>query len=93
MRQFPGCMHVFNVNLHKDDDDVVWQYAKSNGLHILTKDADFVALVNFRGFPPKVVRLNCGNKSTDYIASLILQNAAAISVFIENKQSGVLIIY
>jgi predicted nuclease of predicted toxin-antitoxin system len=92
VRELPGCLHVFDVNLHHADDKEVYQYAKSSGLHIMTKDSDFLSLVNYLGFPPKVVRLNCGNKSTDYIASLVLQNAYAIHAFLENEQSGILVI-
>lgn len=38
-------------------DRAIWQYAKSHGLAIVTKDKDFVDLMARWGHPPKVVRL------------------------------------
>jgi len=33
----------------------VWNYAKSNNLHIISKDKDFNNIQITEGFPPKIV--------------------------------------
>jgi predicted nuclease of predicted toxin-antitoxin system len=38
---FPGSVHVRDVGLKEADDVEVWDYAKSNGLIIVSKDSDF----------------------------------------------------
>lgn len=61
---FPGSAHVRDVGLASADDADVWDYAKRNGLAIISKDADFRQLSFLHGFPPKVVWLRVGNRST-----------------------------
>jgi Domain of unknown function (DUF5615) len=35
---FPDSEHVRNVNLHEADDRTIWEYARANGLAIVSKD-------------------------------------------------------
>lgn len=37
---FPDSVHVREVGLKAADDPVVWEYAKDNGLIIVSKDSD-----------------------------------------------------
>jgi predicted nuclease of predicted toxin-antitoxin system len=39
--QFPDSEHVRNVNLHEANDRTVWEYARTNGFAIVSKDEDF----------------------------------------------------
>ena len=54
---FPGSSHVQFVGLDCVSNDQVWEYAKLNGLVIVTKDEDFNDLSVMRGSPPKVIWL------------------------------------
>ena len=38
---FPGGVHVRDVGLARADDSAVWDYARTHGLGIVTKDDDF----------------------------------------------------
>jgi predicted nuclease of predicted toxin-antitoxin system len=38
---FPDSEHARNVNLHEADDRKVWEYARTNGFAIVSKDEDF----------------------------------------------------
>lgn len=87
---FPGIAHVVDFGLEDDDDLAIWRYATEHNLHILTKDLDFTVLVNLRGFPPKVIRLNCGNVTTSQIVSLIKKEEIVIHEFLLSDQHGLL---
>ena len=65
---------------------------KQNGFHILTKDRDFVALLQLQGFPPKVVRLNCGNVTTRQVIVLLQNNLIEIQDFLASSKHGLLIL-
>lgn len=49
---FPDSEHVSNLALDKVDDDVIWEYAKSRGFCIVTKDSDYDWHATLKGFPP-----------------------------------------
>ena len=89
---FPDSQHVFEVGLATSDDREIWDYAKKNELTIVSKDSDFYALSQMFGFPPKVVWLQCGNVHADFIETIININREVIKEFINNKESGLLIL-
>jgi predicted nuclease of predicted toxin-antitoxin system len=77
---FPGSVHVFDTGLaRRTPDEVIWEYAKSHGLVIVTADSDFLALAEERGSPPKVVRLEKCNYRTARVEDLLRRNAVRIS--------------
>jgi predicted nuclease of predicted toxin-antitoxin system len=50
------------------DDEVIWQFAKTNNLTIISKDKDFLIQQLIKGTPPKVVHIKFGNlKLKDFI--------------------------
>jgi len=51
------------ANVPAEDMDI-WNYALDNGYIIITKDNDFVDLLELNGFPPKIVLLKTGNNSS-----------------------------
>ena len=85
--EFPGSSYVSLVSLERAPDKAIWDYAKSNGLTIVTSDADFEEMSLLYGAPPHVVRLVGGNSSRAAILRLLIDNADAIrqSVEIEGK--------
>jgi predicted nuclease of predicted toxin-antitoxin system len=48
---------VRDVGLKQASDGQIWTRAKQDGYTVVTADADFVALSNRLGWPPKVVHL------------------------------------
>ena len=52
---FPDSEHVRNVGLQEASDHAVWEYARSKGFTIVSKDEDFHQLSFLRGPPLKVV--------------------------------------
>ncbi len=61
---FPQSVHVQDAGLSKSSDETVWNYAKANGLVIVSKDSDFHQRSFLHGHPPKVIWIRRGNCST-----------------------------
>jgi len=53
-------IHQKDINDMASDDEI-WNYAKQNGLTIITKDKDFSLMQIMLGAPPKVVQIKFGN--------------------------------
>jgi predicted nuclease of predicted toxin-antitoxin system len=87
---FPESTHVSFIKLDTSEDLVLWQYAKDNGYHIVTKDIDFNDINILYGFPPKIIRINIGNTSTKMILKLLENKISLIKDFLDNEHVGYL---
>lgn len=83
--EFPDSKHVRAENLLRAVDNHIWDFAKQNGYCILTKDWDFRFMSLTFGCPPKVIRLNCGNQTTDYMTRLMKDKIEVIIDFFEDN--------
>jgi predicted nuclease of predicted toxin-antitoxin system len=69
---FGECAHVDLIGIDVPAEDIdIWNYALDNGYIIITKDNDFVGLLELNGFPPKVVLLKTGNNSSQALMELL----------------------
>ncbi|MFN6134156.1 MAG: DUF5615 family PIN-like protein [Synechococcaceae cyanobacterium] len=89
---FPGRVHVRDVDLKGVDDLTIWSFAGEHGYAILSKDDDFRSLSLLRGAPPKVIWLVIGNTSTSAILELLLRHTKAIHSFLQESDSSLLIL-
>ena len=87
---FGEIVHVREVGLREADDRTIWDWAKSNRHLVVTADADFVALSQRLGFPPKVVHLEQCDFPYRVIESLLRRNAVRIAEFDNDPLTGVL---
>lgn len=87
---FPKSTHVRLVNLDKSDDLTVWHYAKEHGYHIVSQDTDFNDINTLNGYPPKIIRINTGNTSTQTIIDLLQNKSEIINEFLKNEKIGYL---
>jgi predicted nuclease of predicted toxin-antitoxin system len=55
--------HVVDVGLENADDKVIWSYALSEQMAIITKDEDFVEKLSLDSTGPSVVWIRVGNCS------------------------------
>jgi len=79
---FPGSTHVSLAGFASETSDgVIWEFAKRTGFAIVTADADFVNAAQIHGAPPKVIRLERMDYSTEVAATLIRHYAVAITEF------------
>lgn len=87
---FPNSIHVRDVGLKAADDPLVWEYAKTYGLMLVSKDADMHQRSFLFGPPPKVVWVRLGNCSTSDVEKLIRNNCDTIRAFHEDVYASFL---
>lgn len=87
---FPNSLHVRDVDMKSTIDPIVWDYAKSNDLMIVSKDADMHDLSLVFGNPPKVIWIRLGNCSTLQVENLLRRNFDAISLFYQDRYLSLL---
>jgi predicted nuclease of predicted toxin-antitoxin system len=87
---FPGSLHVRDVGLKSASDPAVWEFAKKQGLTILSKDADFRQRSLLFGAPPKVIGLLTGNCSTTRLEQVIRDNADILKRFEQDPAAAFL---
>jgi predicted nuclease of predicted toxin-antitoxin system len=84
------CTHVDAIGLNIPASDLdIWNYALDNDHIIITKDKDFLNLLETRGFPPKVVLLKTGNNSSKALYELLV-NAKQMIEDLDNNDYGLL---
>ena len=92
MDDFPGSRHVSGIGLASASDHEIWDYARTHGFCIISKDADFHQLSFLHGAPPKTVWLKLGNCSTRQIADCLALNKAGIGEFLGDPESALLVV-
>ena len=81
---FPEAKQVRQLGIENYSDIEIWKFAKENKFTIVTFDADFFDLSNFKGHPPKIIWLRFGNTKTEFIASIINSRNSIIKNFIDS---------
>jgi predicted nuclease of predicted toxin-antitoxin system len=89
---FPESAHVHRCGLGRSDDAAIWEYAKSNGFTVVSKDSDFQERSVVFGSPPKVIWLRTANCSSDAISRLLRNELPAILGFLNNDSETCLIL-
>ncbi|HEX8292888.1 MAG TPA: DUF5615 family PIN-like protein [Pyrinomonadaceae bacterium] len=87
---FPGSAHVRDLGLKAADDPVVWEYAKDNGLMIVSKDSDMHQRSFVFGHPPKIIWIRLGNCSTSDVERLLRGSFSAVESFYEDDYASFL---
>jgi predicted nuclease of predicted toxin-antitoxin system len=87
---YPNSQHVFPLQMDRDDDLLIWDYALQNDYVIVTRDSDYNDLSLIRGFPPKVIWIRRGNCSTKEIETILRSSTQDIHEFFQNPSLGIL---
>ena len=67
-------LHVQDVGLLGADDQVIFEAARVGGAAaVITKDEDFVRLVERHGSPPQVIWVTCGNVRNVELRRIVLE--------------------
>lgn len=60
-----------DLGLRNAEDPEIFERAKAQDVIFMTKDSDFVDLVDRLGSPPKVIWLTCGNTSNARLREIL----------------------
>ena len=64
--------HVDNIGYLGANDAVIFAAAREGGVAVITKDDDFVRLLERHGPPPQVVWVTCGNVRNAELRRIVL---------------------
>lgn len=53
---------VRELKLRDSEDEQIFFAAREAGVVVMTKDSDFIDLLERHGSPPKIIWLTCGNR-------------------------------
>ena len=79
---YPNSVHVKQCELNSASDSVVWEYAKSHGLTIVSKDSDFQERSVLWGSPPKVIWLRIPNCKSAEVVEILINSRRVVEQFI-----------
>ncbi|MFH1098032.1 MAG: DUF5615 family PIN-like protein [Candidatus Desantisbacteria bacterium] len=80
---------VRELNLREATDLEIFTAARNASAIVMTKDSDFVELVNIHGTPPQVIWLTCGNTTNARLREILTQ---ALPSAINLLESGEVIV-
>ena len=89
---YPNSSHVALLELNRATDKQIWDFARSNGYIIASKDSDFLQLALIHGAPPKIIIITLGNASTEDIKNCFNKHAHDIELFANHPEEAVLIL-
>lgn len=89
---FPESQHVRDAGLAGASDAEVWDYAKTRGFAIVSKDSDFQQQSFVHGHPPKVIWLRLGNCSTAEIEAFLRAHSETLATFAEEEGGAILVL-
>ena len=61
-----------DLGLRDAEDPEIFEAAKTQGAIFMTKDSDFVDLVDRLGPPPQIIWLTCGNTSNARLREILI---------------------
>jgi predicted nuclease of predicted toxin-antitoxin system len=64
------------LGLRDADDDAIFAAARAAHVIVLTKDSDFIRLLEQHGSPPKIIWLTCGNTSDAALQEILGRHLA-----------------
>lgn len=67
-------------------DREIFDAARTAGAVVMTKDSDFVDMVNARGSPPQVLWLTCGNTSNERLQVILEKTLPQALTLIESGE-------
>jgi len=92
INDFPESSHIDYLQMQGTTDTNIWEYAKTEGYIIVSKDNDFRQRSFLFGSPPQVVWLSVGNGGTKVLKELLLANVLEIKKFAKSPMEGLLVL-
>lgn len=77
---------VRDLGLRDAEDEEIFLEAKRKNVVVLTKDSDFVMLLDRLNAPPKIIWLTCGNTSNAYLKEILTKHLSQAVTFLESGE-------
>lgn len=81
-----ACVPARDVGLRDATDRQIFEAARDAGAIVVTKDADFVRLLDRFGPPPQVVSVTCGNTSNLSLRQLLVRVWPNVRAMLESGE-------
>ncbi len=78
------CFSVKFLGLRDASDETIFWAARQADAIVITKDNDFVRLLEQHGHPPKVIWLTCGNTSNQRVREILIRHLATTIDLLQN---------
>jgi len=89
---YADSVHVRDAGLRHGSDAEIWEYAKTRGFVVVSKDTDFRERSFLEGSPPKVIWLDVGNAGTREIELLLRRERHRVEQVIQSPDVSLLIL-
>jgi predicted nuclease of predicted toxin-antitoxin system len=89
VHDYPGTSQVSLLGMEQTSDMALWQYAKTEGFVIVTRDADFQEIALVHGHPPSIIWLKTDNPSKAVTLKLLLDYREHMIQALENDGLGI----
>ena len=80
---------VRSVELVASEDVEIYNYAKQQGYVIMSKDDDFLELVESKGSPPQLIWVTCGNTSNTRMREVLAKVLEQVKELINEGETVV----
>lgn len=75
-----------DIGLRDAEDEEIFQKARTANAVVLTKDSDFLFLLDRFGPPPKIIWITCGNTSNLKLKSILSETLQAAIDLLNNGE-------
>ncbi len=80
---------IRDLGLLQAKDEEIYKAARQAKAVVMTKDSDFMTLVEQQGVSPQVVWVTCGNTSNAYLKKILKEALPAVIRLIDSGESVV----
>lgn len=63
---------INTIGLRDSTDDEIFHRARQQNVVVMSKDRDFLNLIELYGPPPQIIWITCGNTSNDRLKQILL---------------------
>jgi predicted nuclease of predicted toxin-antitoxin system len=79
---------LFSMGLQNDNDYDIFRKARKANVIVMSKDYDFIKLIEIHGVPPKLIWITCGNTSNAHLCE-ILNTSLQQAIDLLNEQENI----
>jgi predicted nuclease of predicted toxin-antitoxin system len=76
-----------SLNLRDANDYGIFQQARKAGVTLMSKDQDFVKLIELYGTPPKLLWITCGNTSNVRLCEILATSLKEAIALLNNNEN------